>query len=283
MLKNKIIQYIIKNKKYIVVSIIILFIIFKIYTPPISDPSKCTSKNAFIYENTNTSLIERKTIKSILSPNQTAKLMEMHEIFRPSLMYGTYCNTIYTDYYDFVHCKYEPDIYNKIKKDLLKRVRIRHYYFDPNKYFELKYKNSKIRVLIDDNYNILEPDSVDKTNKILIETLLKKIKNGTLKKLFYNEYKRYSYIYKSDSSTRITIDRNIRLEYLEYDQILNFDILEVKYNINTPEHVILNQFKEIEKRIGSKIIFSDFSKVDYTTENIIAPTKVVNMLGSVNW
>jgi hypothetical protein len=290
MIKNKVGLFFIKNKNILYIIVVILCIyLYNKY--PLNNKykyenqsNKCTSENGYIYEeSTNKNLIERNTIKSILTTDQTQKLMSLHTIFRPSMMYGTYCNTLYTDYYDFLNCEFSQDTKNKITKDKIKRVRIRHYYFDPDTFFEIKNKNHKIRVLIDANYDILEPDTIALENKTLIDEMLKKIKNGKLKKLFFNEYKRYSYIYKSDPSIRMTIDRNIRVKYLENNHMFNFDILEVKYGLDTPEQVILNYFKEIENLTSTKIIFSDFSKVDYTVDNIIAPLKTVNILKQINW
>ena len=41
--------------------------------------------------------------------------------------------------------------------------------------------------------------------------MIRKIKSGEMKELFYNEYKRFSFIYKNDPSIRMTIDTDIKI------------------------------------------------------------------------
>ena len=244
----------------------------------------CQSENAYISEkekllDSKNELLERETIKSVITPQVSAKLMKQHNIFRPSMMYGTFCNNIYTTYYDFTECSYNNNIFEHVNKEDIKRVRIRHYYFDPNSFFEIKYKKHKIRVQIDCDFNILDQEKLDPNYKQLVVTMLRKIKSGEMKELFYNEYKRFSFIYKNDPSIRMTIDTNIKIKYMNLEQTLDFNILEVKYPVDIPEKRIHQYFDEID----ADIEFTDFSKVDYTIHNMIVPEKYKARLENVNW
>jgi hypothetical protein len=244
--------------------------------------SQCISNKSIIYQNELSSLIlERKTLKSILKPSTKYKLMNLDDIFTPSMMYGTFCNKIYTIYYDFKNGHFKSNINTFLKEKKVKRVRIRHYYFDPNSYFEIKYKDHKIRVLIDCQYNVLE--EIEPSYKNIINEMLYQIKEGEIPELFYNEYKRFSFIYKTNQNIRMTIDSDISIKYLGNTHLFPFDILEVKYNIDIPTNTILQYFKEIEKSIDRKIKLEDFSKVDYTIENIIIPYKEKQMLLNIQW
>jgi len=241
----------------------------------------CKSNISIYQANNSYQIIERQTLKSILEPYVKYKLMNLDNVFVPSMMYGTFCNRIYTTYYDFKNGHFNSGLLSFINKLEIKRVRIRHYYFDPNSYFEIKYKNHKIRVLIDCQHNILEPIDVEYSE--LINEIISQIKTGKIPELFYNEYKRFSFIYKNNHSIRMTIDTDIKIKYLEKTHIFPFDILEVKYNINIPKNTILQYFKQIENDTNTKIILSDFSKVDYTIENIIIPYKEKQMLLNIKW
>ena len=244
----------------------------------------CQSENAYISEkekllDSKNELLERETIKSVITPKVSAKLMKQHNIFRPSMMYGTFCNNIYTTYYDFTECSYPNNIFEHVNKEDIKRVRIRHYYFDPNSFFEIKYKKHKIRVQIDCDFNILDPEKIDSNYKQLVVTMLRKIKSGEMKELFYNEYKRFSFIYKNDPLIRMTIDTEIKIKYMNLEQTLDFNILEVKYPVDISEDIIHEYFSEID----ADIEFTDFSKVDYTIHNMIVPEKYKARLENVNW
>jgi hypothetical protein len=153
-------------------------------------------------------LIERKTLKAVLNPESKYKLLDLHKVFVPSVMFGTYCNQIYTTYYDFSKTKYSPETTAFLKENQVKRIRIRHYYFDPNSYFEIKYKKNKIRIRIDCRFNILEP--VETYGNVVSE-IIDNIKNDKIPVLFYNEYARYSFVYKGNQSIRMTIDTNIKI------------------------------------------------------------------------
>jgi hypothetical protein len=248
----------------------------------------CQSQNAYISEkeklDSKNELLERETIKSVITPQVTAKLMKLHNIFRPSMMYNTFCNNIYTTYYDFTECSYPKNtIFENVNKEDIKRVRIRHYYFDPNSFFEIKYKKHKIRVQIDCDFNILDQEKIDPNYKQLVVTMIRKIKSGEMKELFYNEYKRFSFIYKNDPSIRMTIDTDIKIKYMNLEQKLDFNILEVKYPVDISENIIHQYFGEIDEQINARIEFTDFSKVDYTIHNMIIPEKYKARLENVNW
>jgi hypothetical protein len=227
--------------------------------------------------------MERETIKSVIRFGERKKLMKLHDIFVPSMMYGTYCNTVYTTYYDFWNCSFPEYIFENLKKMDIKRVRIRHYYFDPNSYFEIKYKNHKIRVLIDCDLNVLEPENVDAAHKDLVFVMIQKIRAGKLKELFYNTYKRYSFIYKNDTSIRMTIDTDIVVKYRGMSHTFEFDILEVKYDVNTPLDTILSYFDEINRLAGVHIRFQKISKADFTIHNMIIPDRYKADLRRIDW
>jgi hypothetical protein len=229
----------------------------------------CLSSHSIIHNDSSSQLIKRNTIKSVLDVETKDKLMALSTIFVPSAMYGTSCNQIYTTYYDFLKTTYSRSVYNFLKTKRVKRVRIRHYYFDPNSYFEIKYSQNKIRVLIDCDYNILEP--IHPEYEEVFTVLLDKIKTREIPVLFFNEYKRFSFVYKSDQNIRMTIDTDNKIKYLEVYHEMPFDILEIKYNINIPTNVIYSYFNEIEMKIGDPIILGNFSKSDYTAEKVIIP------------
>lgn len=57
-----------------------------------------------------------------------------------------------------------------------KCIRIWRYHFQPGIYFEVKYtRGTKIRALIDDDYNLVEPDKLDDEYKETINDILHKI------------------------------------------------------------------------------------------------------------
>ena len=249
---------------------------------PVNENIKpCKSSFDFLPDNKSSQLIERYTLKAVIDTETKYKLMNLTDIFTPSSMYGTYCNQIYTTYYDFLKGSYKPHLFAFLKDKKVKRVRIRHYYYDPNSYFEIKYKENKIRVLIDCQYNVLEP--VDPLYEDIVTDMISKIKMGEIPELFINEYKRFSFVYKSNQSIRMTIDTNIKIKYLDTTQTLPFDILEIKYNKDIPKNTILKYFKEIEDDTEEKIKLSDFSKVDYSIKNIIIPYDIKKLISGVQW
>ena len=62
--------------------------------------------------------------------------------------------------------------------------------------------------------------------------LMTKIKSGEMPELMFNEYKRFSFLYKSNQSIRMTIDTNISVKHLDHIEDLPFDILEIRYDKN---------------------------------------------------
>jgi hypothetical protein len=113
--------------------------------------------------------------------------------------------------------------------------------------------------------------------------IITKIKNGEIPELFFNEYKRFSFVYKANQYIRMTIDTNIKIKYLDITAELPFDILEIKYDKNIPEKTIMNYFEEIGNDINDKIELTKFSKVDYSIENIIIPHNIKAILSKVQW
>lgn len=240
----------------------------------------CTSPFDIVPDDKSYSVIERETLKSILNLKTTDKLMKLTSIFVPSVMYGTYCDQIYTIYYDFLSADYNPRIFGFLNEHMIKRVRIRHYYFNPNSYFEIKYKSNKIRVIIDCQYNILE--TIDPLYEEVVIDMLSKIKIGKIPELFFNNYKRFSFYYKSNQAIRMTIDINIKIKYLDIIAEVPFNILEIKYDKNITKNTIISYLKELEKYTSDKIEVKDFSKVDYSIDNIINPYNIKRYLKKGN-
>jgi hypothetical protein len=81
----------------------------------------------------------------------------------------------------------------------------------------------------------------------------------------------------------MTLDTDIKIKYMNLEQTLDFNILEVKYPVDISEHIIHQYFDEISEQIDTKIEFSDFSKVDYAIHNMIIPEKYKAQLENVKW
>jgi hypothetical protein len=210
-----------------------------------------------------TSVVERTTIKSKMTPTTKYKLMSLDNIFVPSMFNSTYCDLVFSTYYDF------PDRYvlfnriNKYNRDLCKAIRIRSYYFNPNTYFELKYNGVKIRTMINWQMDIINPDEIKPEYKELVLDLLDKIKNKDMKEIFKNKYKRLSFVYKGDPSIRMTIDTNLTYIVNGQENEVNFDILEVKYPNDMDISTIYSFFSEINELANTNIEFKKFSKMEY--------------------
>ena len=238
----------------------------------LSSYEPCTSANGFDVNQSGllNNIIERTTVKSIMTPDDKYKLMNLSSCFTPSMMNGTFCDIVFSSYYDY------PDMYHtinkifKINKDITKAIRIRHYHFEPNTYFELKYGGVKIRTMIDNNYNILDPDKLETKYKDLVMSLLDKIKSGELKLLFKNTYKRLSFIYKDNSSIRMTIDTDIKFNYNEQELETDFDIFELKYPKDMELYTIEQYLDQINSSANTNLKLDDFSKVEYLYKQAIA-------------
>jgi hypothetical protein len=213
--------------------------------------------------NSGSNLVERTTVKAIMKPEDKYKLMSLKDYFTPSMLNGTFCDIVFSSYYDY------PDMFHisnkvfKMKKDISKAIRIRHYHFEPNIYFELKYDGVKIRTIIDANYNIINPESINPKYKEMVMSLLDKIRSGELKLVFKNTYKRLSFIYKNDPSIRMTMDTNIEFDHNGKQINTNFDIFELKYPKNMDYSTIKDYLKEINELARTDLKFTEFSKVEY--------------------
>ena len=231
---------------------------------------KCYSVNGHIYSDTNHNKIERKTLKCILDPTDKHKLLKLENIFVPSLMNGTFCDIVYTTYYDYDDFTVLKNRVNNLNMPLTKCIRIRKYHFQPGTYFEVKYKGgTKIRTLIDDDYNLLEPDIIDEKHKEMIISILDKIKSNKISPIFSNSYKRMSFVYKNNPSLRITIDSNIEFFHNNIYNIMDNDILEFKIPTNTSIYHAIQYIDEINRLSGLSLKYSEFSKFEYYYYKVI--------------
>jgi hypothetical protein len=237
---------------------------------------KCWANNAYTYVegSTNDNKIERKTLKCILNPEDKYKLLKLDQIFVPSIMNGTFCDILYTTYYDYDDfAVLKNRIYN-LNMPISKCIRIRKYEFNPNIYFEIKYPGgTKIRAQIDDQFNILNSNTLDEENEEFVVSILEKIKEKKIKPIFNNTYKRLSFIYKNNPSIRMTIDTNIEFFQNHIYNIMDKDILEMKI----PETIGISEaeqyIKEINKLTGTNLKFIHFSKFEYYYYKVILNQK----------
>jgi SPX domain protein involved in polyphosphate accumulation len=151
-----------------------------------------------------------------------------------------------------------------------KCIRIRKYHFNPKTYFEIKYPGgTKIRAQIDDNFNIIDSNSIDEENKDFVVSILDKIKKNRIKPIFNNTYKRLSFIYKNNPNIRMTIDTNIEFFQNHLYNIMDKDIMEMKI----PESISIGEseqyIKEINQLIGTQLRFTHFSKFEYYYYKVI--------------
>jgi len=226
---------------------------------------KCIDQFSYIYKDTkNEQLIERKTYKCILNPGDRDKLLKLNNIFVTSVMDGTYCDVVFTTYYDDVDLFYLKNRIYNLNMPLPKCIRIRKYYFNPKMYFEIKYPGgTKIRASIDENYQLLEPEKIEPEYKEIIPNMIEKIKNNKIKPLFNNTYKRLSFIYKNNPSIRMTIDTNIEFFYKNIYNLMDKDILEMKIPLNISIDQVYQYITEINNLAGTNLKFTDFSKFEY--------------------
>lgn len=230
---------------------------------------KCTSLTGYTYSESKTSdpsalKIDRKTLKCVMKPETKFKLIASKNIFTPSMFNGTYCDMLYTTYYDYKDLLVVKNRVNHLNLPIAKCVRIRRYKFNPNIYFEIKYSGgTKIRALIDEDCNLLDPSIIDEEYKEVIIGLLEKIKEKTMVPLFDNIYKRLSFIYKNDPSIRITLDTNIEYSHKYLYNKHNLDILEIKLPIDNNDSENNKYLREINDTAGTNLKFERFSKFDY--------------------
>ena len=228
--------------------------------------SPCTSIGAYVYtENSKESNnIERKTYKCIMDTQDKTKLINLSNIFVPSLLNGTYCDIVYSTYYDYNDLTYLRNRIDHMNLPISKCIRIRSYYFNPNKYFEVKYNGgTKIRALINDNYDLLEPEKLDEEYKDFMIYILNKIRNKKINPIFNNTYKRLSFIYKNNPSIRITMDTNIEFFYKELYNKMENDILEIKVPNNISVGTVKQYLQEINNLTNLNLQYSEFSKFEY--------------------
>lgn len=234
---------------------------------------KCYSVNGYSYSENNLSndtKIERNTLKCILEPEDKYKLLKLENIFVPSMMNGTFCDILYTTYYDYVDLYILKNRVNNLNIPLTKCIRIRKYHFQPGTYFEIKYKGgTKIRALIDNDFNLLHPDKVEEEQKELIISILDKIKLNKVSPIFSNSYKRMSFIYKNNTSLRITIDSNIEFFHNNIYNIMDKDILEFKIPTSISLNIANQYIDEISKLAGIKLKYTEFSKFEYYYYKVI--------------
>jgi SPX domain protein involved in polyphosphate accumulation len=232
---------------------------------------KCYSLNGYIYHDDNSDKkIERKTLKCILNTEDKYKLLKLENILVPSLMNGTFCDILYTTYYDYSDFTILKNRVYNLNMPLTKCIRIRHYHFQPGKYFEIKYKGgTKIRALIDDNYNLLEEDKLDEEYKDTIQSILDKIKSNKVKPIFKNTYKRMSFIYKNNPEMRITIDSNIEFFHNNIYKLMDNDVFEFKLPYSVSIELAQQYLNEINNLIGTNLKYGPFSKFEYYYYKVI--------------
>ena len=232
----------------------------------------CTSIGAYVYteHSKESKNIERKTYKCIMGTQDKTKLMNLSHIFVPSLFNGTYCDIVYSTYYDYNDLIYLRNRIDNMNLPISKCIRIRSYYFNPNKYLEVKYNGgTKIRALINDNYNLLEPDKLDEEYKDFLIDILNKIRNKKINPIFNNTYKRLSFVYKNNPSIRMTIDTNIEFFYKNLYNKMENDILEIKVPINISVGTVKQYLQEMNNLTNLNLQYSEFSKFEYYYYKVI--------------
>lgn len=232
---------------------------------------KCYSNKGYFYsDNSSDKKIERKSLKCILDLKDKFKLTKLENIFVPSIMNGTYCDILYTTYYDYNDFTIVKNRFYNLNMPLVKCIRIRHYHFQPGIYFEIKYKGgTKVRALIDKDLNLLEKDKLEDEFKETIDSMLEKMKSKKVNPIFNNTYKRLSFIYKNDTSIRITIDSNIEFFYNNIYNLLEHDVLELKIPNSVSLDLANEYLKEINGLAETKLVYAAFSKFEYYYYKVI--------------
>lgn len=232
---------------------------------------KCYAINGYTYSDASSDKkIERKTFKCVLEPEDKYKLLKLENIFVPSMMDGTFCDVLYTTYYDYSDFAVLKNRVYNLNMPLTKCIRIRKYKFQPGIYFEVKYTGgTKIRALIDDEYNLLEPDKLDDEYKETITGILHKIKIQKVKPIFNNTYKRMSFVYKRDPTMRMTIDTNIEFFHNNIYDVMDKDILEIKIPTSVSIDVANQYIDEINELAGTNLKYTHFSKFEYYYYKVI--------------
>jgi hypothetical protein len=232
---------------------------------------KCYSVNGYTYSDASADKkIERKTFKCVLEPEDKYKLLKLENIFVPSMMDGTFCDVLHTTYYDYSDFSVLKNRVHNLNMPLTKCIRIRRYHFQPGIYFEVKYTGgTKIRALIDDDYNLVEPDKLDDEYKETITDILYKIKTQKVKPIFSNTYKRMSFVYKRDPTMRMTIDTNIEFFHNNIYDVMDKDILEIKIPTSVSLGAAKQYINEINDLAGINLKYTQFSKFEYYYYKVI--------------
>jgi SPX domain protein involved in polyphosphate accumulation len=205
-----------------------------------------------------------------MGTNNSAELMKIDNIFVPSVFNGTYCDIVYSTYYDYNDFTYLRNRINHMNLPISKCIRIRSYHFNPNKYLEVKYSGgTKIRALINNDYELIEADKIEDEYRDFLFDIMNKIKHKKIQPIFNNIYKRLSFIYKNDPSIRVTMDTNIEFFYKNVYHKMNNDILEIKVPININVATVKQWLQEINKLTNLDLHFTQFSKFEYYYYNVI--------------
>jgi SPX domain protein involved in polyphosphate accumulation len=233
---------------------------------------KCTSPYSIKYSDKSqdkNDIITRKTYKCLLNNKEKEKLLNSDNILIPSELNGTYCDIIYSTYYDFEDLTFLKNRVYNLNMPLSKCVRIRTYYFNPNTYLEVKYPGgTKIRVGIDKKLNILNINSIDDQYKDTIIQILQKIKNKDVLPIFNTIYKRSSFVFISNPSIRITIDTDIEFVTPTFYNKLPANIVEIKTPLSLQYSQANDIIKQINTQLNTNMKFVYFSKFNYLLELI---------------
>jgi hypothetical protein len=243
---------------YITIIIFIIFIVFILYY--IYSPKKCYDPKGITITDNNKSLIERINYKYILNNDETKKLLQLKNIFIPSLFDNTYCDYLTTYYYDI------SDFIDSNQYNSYHRIRIRSYLFHSYQYLELKSKHNKLRIKIDKNYDIINPIVLENIYIKPINNFIKKIKSKKIKPLFKNTYKRYSFVYFDNHEIRITIDTDVFFSNQTLKHTMKQNIMEIKAPYTISESQINQYINIINQKINTNLTILDFSKFDYFKE-----------------
>lgn len=265
---------------FLIIVTFILILAFYLYVPFRTYPTntslsnyffqKCTSPNAIKYSDKNTDkndIIQRKTYKCLLNDSEKQKLIGSENMLIPSELNGTYCDIVYSTYYDFEDLTFLKNRYYNLNMPLSKCVRIRSYYFNPSIYFEIKYPGgTKIRVGIDKKLNIINTKDIENEYKDTIIHILDKIKKNDILPIFNTIYKRSSFVYVSNPSIRVTVDSDIEFIHPLLYNKLPANILEIKTPISLQYTQATDIIRNINNQLDTNMKFVYFSKFNYFLE-----------------
>ena len=233
------------------VTILILSIFSIYFISTIKIMRKCTATSQYVNVSdqqmiNNVTVIKRLTKKMILNNQERIQLLQQSDFLVPSITNGTYCDINYSTYYTV-----PKDIYKEKKI----KIRIRHYYYFPGLFFEIKSKNLKIRTEIDHNYQIITKDDEVEKHSSLLNELLQMLRLNQLPILCKTTYKRFSFVYYYDNRIRITLDNEIEYNNIKYNDL---NLLEVKYPLDYENSDIITEIVNRCKELNINI--SDINK-----------------------